>query len=466
MNGDLQTPLARLWRETGSPGFEDDRALGAVTFTGPRVVLPSEFDVTGLATGAVAAATLAAAQLHAARRSTVLAPVAIDSAEACAVFEAEKLFTPVGWALPSLWDSLAGNYRAADRWIRLHTNYAHHRAVVHDVLAAEDREGVRAAVAGRSAEEIESAIVAAGGAAAVMRSRTEWLASAAGQATVAEPVMIIEEQGSIAPVGWKDAQADLPFSGVRVLDLTRVIAGPVCTKFLAWHGADVLRVDPPGFEEVASLLPETTVGKRTAAVDLATPDGRATFEQLVKLADVIVVGYRADALAKYGYDDAQLAALNQALIIARINAYGWEGPWRSRKGFDSLVQMSCGIAADGAAARGLDEPMPLPVQALDHATGWLLGATIARSLTHQLMTSATTHIRGSLIGTANLLYRMNPPSSPPKAAKPRALTLEESHTEWGRARRVAMPGTIAGLHTHWAQPAGRLGRHAACWRDR
>ncbi|MFT4235385.1 MAG: CoA transferase [Microbacterium sp.] len=466
MDASFSDLLARPWEATGTTDPTVQQTLDAATVTGPRVVLPSAFDVTGLATSAVAAATLAAAQLHAARRSAPLAPVVLDSTEACAAFQAESLFSPLGWERPPLWDPIAGNYRAADGWIRLHTNYAHHRTAVHELLGAEDREGVQAAVAARPADELESAIVAAGGAAAAMHTRTEWLASPAGQATLDAPLLTIEERGTTAPMGWANTRAALPFSGIRVLDLTRVIAGPVCTKFLAAYGADVLRIDPPGFEEVTSLLPETTVGKRTAAVDLTTPEGCATFEDLVTAADVIVVGYRADALAKRGYDDAQLAALNPALITAGLDAYGWVGPWQNRRGFDSLVQMSCGIAADGAAAYGLDEPTPLPVQALDHATGWLLVTAIARALTRQLTTSVATHIKGSLIGTANLLHGMTPPENPLTAAEHSPLELEDTPTEWGPARRVPIPGNIEGICPNWTQPAGPLGRHAARWENR
>ena len=140
--------------------------------------------------------------------------------------------------------------------------------------------------------------------------------------------------------------AGRPYAGVRVLDLTRVIAGPVATRFLAAYGADVLRLDLPGFAEVPARRrrPLRASGPPTSAS--ATPAGRATFERLVA-APRPVTGLRADALGRLGYDDATLTALNPALVIASNNAYGWDGPWRDRRGFDSLVQMSCGIAAAG-----------------------------------------------------------------------------------------------------------------------
>ena len=379
-------------------------------------MLPSHFDVTGLATASVAAATLAAAEFLAARNDTPPLPVTVDSRQACAAFAAEGLFTPVGWDLPDIWDPIAGNYQARDGWIRLHTNYAYHRAAVERLLGAEDRESVRAAVAGWKSEDLESAVVEAGGCAAVMRTREDWLASPAGAATAHAPLGSRAPTSAVAGTrhgarrrGGRRAGGPRPYSGVRVLDLTRVIAGPVGTRFLAAYGADVLRIDPPGFAEVPALLPETTAGKRTAALDLTTADGRAAFEGLVATADVLVTGLRADALARLGYDDGALAALNPALIVASLDAYGWDGPWRDRRGFDSLVQMSAGIAAAGAAAAGADKPVPLPVQALDHGCGYLIAAAVGRALTRRLTESVVNRIRVSLIGTANLLWSLPRP---------------------------------------------------------
>jgi crotonobetainyl-CoA:carnitine CoA-transferase CaiB-like acyl-CoA transferase len=251
---------------------------------------------------------------------------------------------------------------------------------------------------------------------------------------------------------------------VRVLDLTRVIAGPVGTRFLAAYGADVLRVDPPGFAEVPALLPETTAGKRTAAVDLTTAAGRAAFERLVAGADVLVTGLRADALGRLGYDDAALTALNPALITASLNAYGWSGPWRDRRGFDSLVQMSCGIAAAGGSAA--DKPVPLPVQALDHATGYLLAAAVGRALTARLTRGVVSRVRASLAGTANLLWSLPRPTdlpALPPAARPEETRLVDTRTAWGPARRVPVPGDISGIAPELRIKAGPLGRHEPAW---
>ena len=456
----LSDIAARIWGEVGGPA----ELPGGLTATGPRVVLPSPFDVTGLATASVAAATMAAAEFLAAGSDRTPLPVTVDSRQACAAFAAEGLFTPVGWERPEPWDPIAGNYRARDGWIRLHTNYAYHRAAVERLLGAADRESVAAAVAGWKAEELETAVVEAGGCAAAMRTRDEWLAAPAGAATARAPLVAVTDRpvpdgAAIAADGATAAGGPLPYSGVRVLDLTRVIAGPIGTRFLAAYGADVLRIDPPGFAEVPALLPETTAGKRTAALDLRAADDRAAFESLAATADVLVSGLRADALAGLGYDDDALAALNPALIVASLDAYGWDGPWRDRRGFDSLVQMSSGIAAAGAAATGADHPVPLPVQALDHACGYLTAAAVGRALTRRSTESVISRIRLSLIGMANLLWSLPRPAGQPQMPKPGDFPLTEAQTAWGPARRVPLPGAIAGIEPHWRVEAGPLGRH-------
>jgi CoA-transferase family III len=455
---ELAELAARVW---GLAGGTPDVA-GRLTATGPRTFLPSAFDVTGLATATVGAATLAAAEYHAARNSAEVAPARVDSRAACAAFAAEGLFTPVGWSLPGIWDPVAGNYRARDRWIRLHTNYAYHRAAVTRVLKADDRDAVSAAVAQWKAADLEAAVVAAGGCAAVMYDRDEWLASAPGAAAADAPPLAVTERKLPAGALTAAAPAERPYAGIRVLDLTRVIAGPVGTRFLAAYGADVLRLDPPGFAEVAALLPESTAGKRTAAVDLAAPAGRAAFERLAAGADVLVTGLRAGALSRLGYDDAALTALNPALIIASHNAYGWGGPWQDRRGFDSLVQMSCGIAAAGGGGR----PVPLPVQALDHATGYLLATAVGRALTARLTHGVAGRVRASLTGTANLLWSFPRPAAPGDLTpRPRRdeIPLVDTETAWGPARRAPFPGEIRGVTPELRVEAGPLGRHDAAW---
>jgi hypothetical protein len=452
--------VGTLWQ--GLAG--DAELIDAVHLTGPRRVLPSVFDVTALASAAVGVATLAAAALHAVRTGTAVPAVTVDRRRAAAAFFSEGLFQPEGWERPPIWDPIAGDYEAADGWIRLHTNYRHHRAAVERILGpVVDRDGTAARVAGWSASELETAVVEAGGCAAAMHDRPAWLATPAGAATAGEPVAhtSVRSAGVGADPPGPAAQ---PYAGVRVLDLTRVIAGPVATRLLAAYGADVLRVDPRGFEEVPAIVPDVTIGKRCTALDFTAPADRERFERLLAGADVLVSGLRPGALASAGYDAAALAELNPRLITASHDAYGWSGPWRGRRGFDSLVQMSCGIAAAGAEAAGTHRPTPLPVQALDHATGYLVAAGVGLALRRLAVDAATSDVRCSLIGTANLLWNLPDPDgfSAPKPDWSAADTVPVA-TAWGPARRVPVPGEIAGVTPAWGVDAGPLGRHEPQW---
>ncbi|MGN6606249.1 MAG: CoA transferase [Jatrophihabitans sp.] len=433
---------------------------GEIGVTGPRVVLPSRFDVTGLAVASVAAASRAVSGLAALRWGSEVPLVAVDSRAAAAAFVCESLFEPIGWERPPLWDPIAGNYRTADGWIRLHTNYAHHRAAVERLLGARDRTAVAAAVSGWTGVELETAVVAAGGCAAVLHPRAEWLASEPGAATAGSLPVVTEVDGPALPRALPGLPPGAPpLQGVRVLDLTRVIAGPIATRVLAASGADVLRIDPPGFAEVPLLLAETTAGKRTAALHLRRPDDRRVFEALVADADVLVGGLRPGALDRLGYGADQLRERNPALLVAALDAYGWTGPWATRRGFDSLVQMSCGLALgpDGA-------PDPLPAQALDHATGWLLAAAVVRALTAQQVDGRARRLRAALIGTAELLWRLPLPDV--AASGLGEPPLEAVTTAWGPARRVPVPGVVAGAPPRLVTDAGPLGREAAVWRPR
>jgi len=445
-----EVPLAgTLWNALGG----NDALLEALHFSGPAGGLPSRFHVSDLATATIGVATLAAAELWASRREEALRPVTVDRRLAAAAFRCERLLQPVGWKLPAIWDPIAGDYPAADGWIRLHTNYAYHRDAVIRVLdVPADRQRVAAAVKSRNATELESAVVAAGGCAAALRTMGAWRVHAQGAALAREALCDWDAGYAPHPL---PADASAPLSGVRVLDLTRVIAGPVGTRYLAAFGADVLRIDPPQFEEVAALLPETTRGKRCAALDLREPGDRSTWERLIAGADVLVHGYRRGAMEALGYPAARLRELNPALVIVRYDAYGWSGPWSDRRGFDSLVQMSTGIAHPGHGGA----PTPLPAQALDHGTGYLIAAAACRALT-----DGRTSALLSLARTARLLAELGTDGEPdaPALGDTDAL-LEPGDTAWGAVRQVPCPGCIEGYEVQWREPAGPLGRHPPRW---
>jgi hypothetical protein len=419
-----------------------------------------------LASACVAAATLAVSELLATRTGQALRAVSVERAHVDAAFLSERHLRALGWQLPEVWDPLAGDYPTRDGCIRLHTNYRYHRDAVLKVLGltpdATTREQLQAAVAEWEGEALEREVVAAGGCAAKLRSAQEWREHPQGRSLLEAPLFEITH----APASERDAAASKPLSGVRVLDLTRVIAGPIGTRFLAAYGADVLRVDPPGFEEVGALLCDITGGKRRCALNLRDAADKARFLELVREADVIVHGYRGGALTRLGLGNDALREHNPNAVIVCHDAYGWTGPWAERRGFDSLVQMSCGIAFRGREVTGSQRPTPLPAQALDHATGYLIAAAVARSLSRRLQTSQTSVVRLSLARTARLLMELGDlgaitgEPSQPAAAQP---FMEEADTDLGRVQRVRCPGSIAGIPPEWLIPAGPLGIDAAAF---
>jgi hypothetical protein len=413
-----------------------------------RGSLPSAYAVTDLAVAALAHAAGAVADLIALDHPRP--SVTVDRPLASAWFRAS--IRPIGWSLPPIWDAVAGDYPAADGWIRLHTNAPHHRAAALGVLGVPaERDAVAAAVHAWEAEALEDAVVGAGGCAAALRSPAAWASHPQGAAVAAEP-LVAEAPGTDAPP-LPPATPARPLAGVRVLDLTRVLAGPVATRFLAGFGADVLRIDPPDWDE-PPVVPEVTVGKRCARLDARTPAGRRTLERLLGAADVLVHGYRPGALDALGLDAARRAELRPGLVEVTLDAYGWTGPWAGRRGFDSLVQMSTGIAAAsggerGAAARGGggDKPVPLPVQALDHATGYLLAAAAVDGLARRRAQGRGTTTRCSLARTAAWLTSL-PPTEDPGAHDDDATVVAEGveDTTWGPARRLRPPIEVAGTH--------------------
>lgn len=449
--------LQDIWVGIGG----DPAHPGKVRFTGEGG-LKSVFATTPLAAASVAAAGLAAAELIATRTGT-MPEVTVD--RRLASFWFGWTFHPQGWPMPASWDAVAGDYRTRDGWIRLHTNAPHHRAAALSVLKVEaDRAAVAQAVAGWKGEELEAAIVAAGGCAAQMRSLEAWARHPQGQAVAQEPMLWTEKTGAVPQREWAFDPAR-PLAGLRVLDMTRVLAGPVATRFLALLGAEVLRIDPPGWDEIG-VIPEVALGKRCARLDLKTEEGQAKLAELFRGADFFLNGYRPDALERLGFGTEARHALRPGLVDVRLDAYGWTGPWSGRRGFDSLVQMSSGIADEGMRRAGAEKPTPLPVQALDHATGYILAAAALRGMTRRVVEGVGSASRTSLARTAALLV-----SRPSREEAPLAPVGEADFSEgleetgWGPARRVRPPVAMAGVDVGTTIPARKLGSDAPRWAD-
>lgn len=433
-------------------------SLPEITMIGDGELL-SWFDVTG-----IASASIGAAGELLARWVDPVSPCEVKVDRRLASLWFGMTLRPAGWQVPSPWDTIAGDYRAQDGWIRLHTNAPHHRVAALSVLGkSTDRAALAPLVEKWEADALETAIVEAGGCAATMRSPEAWAVHPQGMAVQSEPLIHWHDHEPVEPRSG-DRDPRRPLKGVRVLDLTRVLAGPVAGRFLAAYGADVLRIDPPNWDE-PGVVPEVTLGKRCAALDLKSDDDRTAFETLLSEADILLHGYRADALAGLGYDPGRLRAINAGLIDVSLNAYGWSGPWVNRRGFDSLLQMSSGIAEYGRRMAGTDKPLPLPVQALDQATGYLMAAAVLHALNERAQTGRILSGRLSLARVAHLLFGSN------RSAITGGLTAETAfdldphveQTHWGPAHRVRFPLQISGVDHFWDYPAGNLCTSPAEW---
>lgn len=448
--------FAELWGLTGG----EPSALERLVEVGPEHALPSPFFVTEAATEAVAASALAVAELHQARGG-VAQRVTIDRAHAMAAFSAALVMRIEGDSIP-VWAPISGTYEARDgRYIQLHCNFPHHEAgVVRHLGVAAEREAVAEAVAQRDAFELETELVEQGLIAAACRTLDEWAEHPHAQATEGLPTLELERIGE-APARERPA-GERPLEGIRVLDCSRVLAGPVGGMTLASHGAEVLRIGAEHLPVVEGGIRSTGFGKRNAYLDLRTADDRATFARLVAEADVMIDAYRPGALAGFGFSAERLAELRPGIVVVQLCAFDWSGPWGGRRGYDSIVQSTTGITMAGAEAYGSERPVPLPVQVLDYATGFFVAYTATRGLHRQLIEGGSWRARVSLLRTRNWLVGLG--EGDPELERPAFEEyLHEVETDFGRMTAVTAPGGLEQTPPHWERPPTLMGSSEPRW---
>jgi crotonobetainyl-CoA:carnitine CoA-transferase CaiB-like acyl-CoA transferase len=454
--------LTQLWNEAALPAD----ALSWVEFTGREPVLPSSFAVGTCAQASIGAAALAAAELwrlRTARSQTV----SVDMRHAALEFRSERYLRVNGGTSGEIWDKIAGAYLCGDgRWVRLHTNFPHHRDGVLAILGcAYDRGAVQAALKNWKAEAFEDAAAAKGLVVTAMRTLAEWDAHPQGRAVGTVPVVSLEKIGEAPAEGLR--AADRPLGGVRVLDLTRIIAGPVCGRTLAAHGADVLLVTSPKLPFVPPLIIDTGRGKLSAQLDLHKPAGRAGLERLLRGADVFVQGYRPGGIRQLGFGPETAAALRPGIVYVTLSAYGHAGPWAGRRGFDSLVQTASGLNAAEAEAAGITEPRVLPCQALDHASGYLLAFGAMVGLHRRATQGGSWHVRVSLAGVGRWLRNLGRVESGQACPDPGFDSVQDVvemvDSGFGRLTTIRHAARLSETMPHWARPAVPLGTHAAEW---
>ncbi|MFO1109238.1 MAG: CoA transferase [Bradyrhizobium sp.] len=461
----MQSPreiLTDVW--TGAAG--DPAALDAVTLSGEEPQLPSSFRVAAAAQVSIAASGLAAAEIWQ-QRSGETQTVSVDMRHAAIECRSERYLRVAGKPPPPAWDAIAGVYRTGDgRFVRLHTNFPHHRAAVCEVLGCKaERNDVQAALMKWQAEAFETAAYASGGVVAMMRPFDEWSATPHAKALAQLPLISFEKIGEAAPKPWP--KGGRPLAGIRVLDLSRVIAGPVAGRTLAAHGADVMLISSPDLPAIPWLSIDNGRGKLSSFVELKREAGRATMCELLATADIFSQGYRPRALAALGLAPEDAAEINPGIVYVTLSAYGHAGPWAERRGFDSLVQTATGFNHAEGQAAGIDGPKELPAQMLDHATGYLMafGAMMAKA--RQAREGGSWHVQVSLAQTGRWLWNLGrlgdglqTADYPEDVVSP---FLEELASGYGALRSVRPSAVLSRTPAFWARPSMPLGSHPPQW---
>jgi hypothetical protein len=466
------SPITALWRDAGQPLD----ALDALELPAHGPGLPSSFAVGPALQSSIAAAALAAAELEHVRFGRARRRVRVDRDDACA--EASAWFALDGW-VPDPWDPLSGLYRcgpdAEPGWVRIHANFAHHRDGALRLLGLPSgpdtpRAAVEQALRGWTAEAFEQAAADAGLVVAALRSFDDWDHHPAGMALAGQPTVSIERIGDAPPGatvsdGHSPAFGDTPLRGLRVLDLTRILAGPVAGRTLAAYGADVMLVNAPTLPNIDAIA-DTSRGKRSVHIDLATDAGRDALRTLVGDAQVFQQGYRPGALEARGFGVDALAAMRPGIVCVSLSAYGHTGPWATRRGFDSLVQTATGFNDAEARAAGSTTPKALPVQVLDYSAGFLMAFGALVAMRRQLIEGGSWHVRVSLAGVGRWLRGLGRVAggldAPRPALEPR---VETTDSGFGRLAAIRHAACFDGTRADWRRPSMPPGSHPPTWAD-
>jgi crotonobetainyl-CoA:carnitine CoA-transferase CaiB-like acyl-CoA transferase len=436
------------------PDTRDD-----IEIVGRDPKLPTRFRI-----GEAGAATLAAVGLTVsdlwAMRSGRTQRIRIETSAAAGALRSSGYLRCENARPPTAWDAISGFYQTRDdHWVQLHCNFPHLRDGVLAVLGRDnEREAVETAVRDWNAKELEEVCVERGLCVSLVREPGEWAAEPQAAAVDGLPLMEIAKIGDSDPEPLPDGAR--PLSGIRVLDLSRVLAGPTCGRTLAEHGATVMRISAPRLPSIESLVMDTGHGKLAAHVDLETKEGVSTLRALVSEGDVFSQAYRPGALDARGFSPADLASLRPGVIYVTLSAFGHVGPMRGRRGYDTLVQSATGIAAEHG---GPAQPRHLPASALDYITGYLAAAGAMRSLALRAEQGGSYLVRVSLCQTAHWLKRLPRVEAEDVPRLDVEHLMTSSDTPFGRLTHLGPVLELSETPPYWERPTVPLGTHPAEW---
>lgn len=445
-------PQAALHELLGIAGIEGEAGI-----TGADPVLKTPYRVGTAGAAALAATGIAAARLWRLRGGRDQR-VAVDLRAAAASLKSSTYLRIDGKLPAAIWDPFSLFYAVKDgRWVRFHCNYPHHRAAALGVLGAgEDVEAAKRAAAGWDGLELEDAIHAAGGCAALVRSAEQWAGHPHSAAVAGQPLLEIERIGDAPAMPLPKAAR--PLSGIRVLDLTRVLAGPTAAKTLAEHGADVLKITAAHLPDSGDIDLDTGLGKLSAQLDLREKQNVEILRRLAKEADVFAQSYRPGTLAARGFSPEQLAKLRPGIVYVSLSAWGPTGPWKARRGFDSIVQCVSGVAA---VQGGADSPRLLPCSAIDYVSGYLMAFGAMIALARRAKEGGSWRVRVALARTGKWIVDRGVTDAS-KAVEPDGATME-TRSPAGAITHLKPVVQLSETPPFWARPPVPLGFHRPEW---
>ena len=452
-------------------GWPDDRA-DTVSFTGGAdPVLPTPFRIGMAGSATIAASGLAAAELWA-LRSGRRQSVAVNLRQSAACLRSGHYMQLGEGEVSHARNTIMGTYPTKDgRWSYLHCNFPNHRAAALSVLGVgEDRDAVARAVKQWNALDLEEAIIAAKGAGGMVRTKQEWAQHPQAKAIAELPLMEIIRIGDSKPEPLPPGNR--PLSGIRVLDLTRVLAGPTCARTLAEHGADVLKITAPHLPNLGYQELDTGHGKLSTYLDLREPTNIETLRGLVREADVFSQGYRPGTLGSRGLSPEELAALRPGLVYVSLCAFSHAGPWASRRGFDTVVQTVSGITLRQSEVVPGKAPGPqfYPVSAIDYCTGYLMAFGAMVALARRAQEGGSWLVRISLAQVGKWIVDLG--EVPEAAARDASaeFTAEElanwsmmTETPSGKLRHLKPAVQMSETPAYWSRPTVPLGYHQPVW---
>lgn len=468
--------VAHIWTELGLP----ENALKSLRLVEDANLFSSSFKVGHLAQASIALSALAAALIWSFRTSRPVPEVSISKEHTCAEFISERLCTLNGKQRSSPVGNLGGFHKTADGYVRVHDGFPHHLENALTLLDLwprslyPNRDEVELKMTKWKAAELEKAAFEHEAVIVALRSIQEWDALPQAQAVTDFPIRL-QMIGQSPPVPLASSADEIKncLQGVRVVEMTRVIAGPVAGRTLAAHGADVLWVTSPTLPNQPELDIDTARGKRTIQLDIKKPQDRAQLLELIRTADVFLSSYRPGSLAVQGFSSEELFKRNPNLIIATLNAWGEDGPWAKNRGFDSLVQAASGINVAEAEHFGSKEAAQvLPCQALDHGSGYLLATGIMAALYKRTISGGAYEVHVSLAGVMNYLRSLGqlPKEGLEDLGKPSPeLTekyMETRTTDLGLLKAITHSASVRGVAVGYNIMPKPLGSDDPTWLSR